>query len=279
MPVKIFSNRVLSLVTMLGGKYPKYMIPMLHLADKIIGLDKIDYYYQQGAKGDSYYFFSRVLDAFEVKLNVSESDIVKLQGVDPLIITSNHPHGMMDGVIIGALLARAGIKYKFLANYLLHQMPAARDYVIPVDPFGGTGAKDKNTRPLLEALRFIRGNGKLAIFPSGEVAHWTNLKDKKAIESPWITNVGGIIRASKVDVVPVFIEGGNSNFFNFLGLINPTFRTFLLMRETLRLHGATINVRIGDRIPCETIKSFKEDVMLASYLREKTMSLAENAEK
>ncbi|MEI6521598.1 MAG: hypothetical protein WCO98_16410 [bacterium] len=279
MPVKIYSNRVLTLASMLNGKYPKYMLPVLRLADTIIGLDKIDYYYQQGAKGDSYYFFSRVLDAFEVKLNVSDSDLLKLQGSESLIITSNHPHGMMDGVIIGALLARAKINYKFLANFLLHQMPAARDYVIPVDPFGGTKAKEKNTRPLLEALRFTRGDGKLAIFPAGEVAHWTSFKDKKAIESPWITNVGGIIRAAKVDVVPVFIEGGNSNFFNFAGLINPIFRTFLLMHETLRLHGTTINVRIGDKVPYETIKSFTEDDKLASYLREKTISLADNAEK
>lgn len=279
MPVKIYSNRVLSFASMLNGKFPKYIIPLLRLADKIIGLDKIDYYYQQGANGDSYHFFSRVLEAFEVKLNVSDSDLAKLQGPEPLIITSNHPHGMMDGIIIGALMARAEINYKFLANYLLHQMPAARDYVIPVDPFGGSGAKEKNTRPLLEALRFTRSNGKLAIFPAGEVAHWTSFKNRKAIESPWIPNVGGIIRAAKVDVVPVFIEGGNSNFFNFAGLINPIFRTVLLMHETLRLHGTTINVRIGDRLPRETIKSFTEDVKLASYLRDKTMSLADNTEK
>ena len=171
MPVKVYSDRILSLEKILKDKYPKFFMPILRLVDAIMGLDKIDYYYQQGAEGDSYYFFSRVLDAFEIKLNISDDDLAKLQNNDSMIITSNHPHGMIDGVIIGALLARAGINYKFLANYLLHQMPAARDYVIPVDPFGGSKAKEKNTRPLLEALRFTRGNGKLAMFPSGEVAH------------------------------------------------------------------------------------------------------------
>ncbi len=179
MPVKVYSDRILSLEKILKDKYPKFFMPILRLVDAIMGLDKIDYYYQQGAEGDSYYFFSRVLDAFEIKLNISDDDLAKLQNNDSMIITSNHPHGMIDGVIIGALLARAGINYKFLANYLLHQMPAARDYVIPVDPFGGSKAKEKNTRPLLEALRFTRGNGKLAMFPSGEVAHWHKLGDKK----------------------------------------------------------------------------------------------------
>ncbi len=51
------------------------------------------------------------------------------------------------------------------------------------------------------------------------------------------------------------------------------------MRETLRMHGTVINMRIGDRIPYETLKNITKDDELASFLREKTLSLADDVEK
>jgi ParB family chromosome partitioning protein len=53
------------------------------------------------------------------------------------VVTSNHPFGILDGVIVGVLLSRVREDVKILTNFALAGIPELREHCIFVDPFGG----------------------------------------------------------------------------------------------------------------------------------------------
>jgi putative hemolysin len=69
--------------------------------------------------------------------------------------------------------------------------------------------------------------------------------------------------------VPVFIEGGNSRFFNLAGMVHPILRTVLLARELVRRakNPEPVRVHIGTPIPYSRLKKLENDADLISYMR------------
>src|SRR5439155_22786707 len=84
---------------------------------------------------------------------------------------------------------------RFMTNFLLAESEEMRPWIIPVDPFSSGGSTQRNLGPIKEALRFLKQGGALAIFPSGEVAHF---KLGRGIqESPWSSHVGALVRRTQ----------------------------------------------------------------------------------
>ncbi|MBI4905620.1 MAG: 1-acyl-sn-glycerol-3-phosphate acyltransferase [Acidobacteria bacterium] len=99
------------------------------------------------------------------------------------IVAANHPTGVLDGVLLNALLHRARPNLKIIANSLLQAFDPLADVVIAVNPFGK--AERENLVPIRQALQWLRQGGMLLMFPAGEVAHWT-WKDRAVTEPPWL---------------------------------------------------------------------------------------------
>ena len=160
-----------------------------------------------------------------------------------------------------------------MTNFLLGEMEEMRPWIIPVDPFNSESSAARNLAPMKEALRFLRQGGALAIFPSGEVAHY---KPGRGVqESPWSSHVGALVRRTQATVLPVFFEGRNSAVFQAAGLLHPLLRTTLLFRELFSRTRETVEVRVGQPIPFTKLKKFEDDESLTRFLRLHTFILSQ----
>src|SRR5690349_14449960 len=182
------------------------------------------------ACGDTRNYFASILRVLNVDYELSPADAAKVPASGPLVIVANHPFGAIEGVILGEILTGVRPDVRLLGNHWLHEVPEIREWVIPVDPWGGEEAVQANIAPLKSCLRWLKGGGVLGTFPSGTVSH-LQVRQAAVSDPPWHPNVAALARRSGATVIPVFFEGRNSNIFQLAGLIHPALRTALLPNE------------------------------------------------
>jgi putative hemolysin len=216
-------------------------------------------------------FFIRLLQSLNIRYECSAADLKQIPAKGPVIIVANHPMGLLDGVIMGALLESVRPDIRFMANSLLLAVLQLRKYVIPVDPFGGSGANRFNRQGLRQSIEWLRGGGLLCVFPAGEVAamRWPG----GVSEPAWNENTVRLIQRLNVPAVPVFIHGGNSTAFHAAGLLNARLRTVMLPGELLNKAGARIRISVGSRISPDRLAKITDLRAATDYLRARTYML------
>ena len=203
--------------------------------------------YQSVQAGMQEPFEARALRALDVLPQTSVSDISRVPTSGPLIVVANHPHGLLDGLVLIDVLRRARPDVRVLTNHLLSRIPELRDFCLFVDPFSGPDAAARSRAGLRAAHLWLRQGGALIVFPAGEVAHARG-KDGERADSPWKPTMSRLAIATGAQVVPAFIEGNNSRLFYAAGRIHPSLRTMMLARELLKKRRTTVTVRIGTAV-------------------------------
>jgi Putative hemolysin len=236
---------------------------------KMLGLDALNARYakvhtpdedaSQGA------FLSRALDELGVRHDISDEDRCRIPLSGPLLIASNHPFGVLEGLVLARLLREIRPDVKILANHLLARIPEMRPHLIVVDPFGGAGAKVRNLAGLREALTWLKNGGALLAFPAGEVAS-LKITRRMVADPPWQRGVAALARKANVPVLPVFVHGRNGALFQAAGLVHPRLRTMLIPRENLKGQ-RTVRISAGTAISAERLAAFATDADMSAYLR------------
>ena len=219
-------------------------------------------------------FFARTLEVLGCHYEIAESDLQRIPDSGPVVVVSNHPLGGLDGVILGDLLRRRRKDVKVMANYLLRKVRFADEHMIFVDPFDVSSPAVRNIAPLRQCLKHLKAGGLLAAFPGNKVSHYQWRRGEIA-DPEWVAHIAGLIRRSGASALPVYIEGGNSRFFNLAGLLHPQLRTALLPREFVQRgrSGTPIRVHIGAVIPSPRLKKFESDEDMIRFLRVNTYFL------
>jgi putative hemolysin len=241
------------------------------LLNWITGLDETEDLWTkaQSLLGPS--IFDRLLAALGTQYHCPDRDLERIPQNGPALLVSNHPFGLLDGLLLGSLVHRRRSDYRILANSLLASVPEIGAYVIAVSVI----ARDTrlNGPGLRAALRWMQSGGALVIFPAGEVSAPHGLPP--AISDPqWNHRVLQLAIAAKAPVVPVHVSGRNSAAFQCAGFIHPMLRTALLSRELMNKRGRMIEVGVGHPIPSERFDGSGTD-RLAEYVRERTYLLGE----
>jgi putative hemolysin len=216
--------------------------------------------------------FETFLDRLGIGWRCSDEDLAHIPRKGSLIIVANHPFGMVEGAVMGALLARVRPDVRFLANSLLGSIPGLEEFVIPVDPFGG--AAHGNWRFVRQALQWLRKGGILVTFPAGEVAS-LQLPKLQVADPEWNEAIGGLLRISGAPALPIYFHGSNGPTFQIAGLVHPWVRTALLPLELLNKKGATIRASVGRPIAAATLSHLPNDRQRMDYLRARTHLLEE----
>ncbi|HLX43158.1 MAG TPA: lysophospholipid acyltransferase family protein [Bryobacteraceae bacterium] len=189
--------------------------------------------------------FARFLGALGVNYECAAEDLARIPAAGPVVLVANHPFGLVEGAIFGALLARVRPDFRFLANSLLADIPALQEYVIAVNPFGG--AARSNWKSLRASIDWLQRGGMLVTFPAGEVSS-LQFSHMAIADPAWNENITRLIQITGAASVPAFFHGTNGPGFHLAGMIHPRLRTALLPRELLNKRGRTIRVSIGKRI-------------------------------
>ena len=214
-----------------------------------------------------------VLAEMKVECVVSDADLQRIPASGPAIVTANHPFGLLDGAVLGALLSRVRPDVKILTNILLSEIPELHEHCFFVDPFGDRDSVTRNRRGVKQAISWLRSGGLLAMFPAGEVSH-LRIREIGIADPEWNSLAVRLIRHTHATTLPVFLPGCNSATFQALGLLHPRLRTAWLINEFLGQTNKKVEVRIGSRIPSEVMLQAGSDADATRYLRWRTYILS-----
>ena len=218
-------------------------------------------------------FFQNLLSLLNVNPLITRQDLLRIPASGAVVAVANHPFGMIESSMLGALLPTVRADAKFVANSLLCQLfPAIADRIIAVNPFGGAAATKSNRKGLREALLHLKAGGMLVIFPAGEVAHM-DLQKRQIADAEWSTTVARLVRMTKSPVLPIYFAGVNSAWFQVLGMLHPRVRTMMLVYEFFNKRNRNLEMRVGSLIPAKRLQAMDDDVQMMTHLRERTYFL------
>ncbi|MFA7173188.1 MAG: GNAT family N-acyltransferase [Kiritimatiellia bacterium] len=245
------------------------------LLERAIGLAELNEIYKQACLlPNDECFCERLLKVMNIELEIKEGALDKIPDEGAVLVTSNHPFGGIDGIILLAVLRRSRQDVKSMVNYMLSVIPEMREMFIYVDPFDRDSSVKTNLRPMRECMTWLKEGHLLFVFPSGEVSSYD--KAQKMIRDPdWNTGIATLARKANATVVPMFVKGSNTKLFNLAGMIHPRLRTLLLPRQLINKYNQTIKVEIGSPVvPKDVKESFKTSRDLLQYIRLRTYILS-----
>ena len=237
--------------------------PLASACDKILQIDRLEALYTR-TKGAR--FTSKLLNDLQVDTTVSNCDLSRVPASGPVVAVSNHPHGILDGIILADLLSRIRPDVRVLTNGFLGDLPELQQVCFFINPFDRPGDRASNAAALRRALEHLKNGGLLAIFPSGEVSHF-DLRKRAICDPQWTTTAVRLIRKTQARAVPISIRGANSLTFQMLGMVHPRLRTAALPAELMNKQGKSIEIRIGTAIEASRIASLQCDENATAYLR------------
>ncbi|MDR0973321.1 MAG: glycerol acyltransferase [Prevotellaceae bacterium] len=189
---------------------------------------------------------------------------------------SNHPLGGQDGVALGYIIGKYfDGKVKYLVNDLLMNVRQLAPLFIPINK---TGKQARDFPAMVDAG--FRSDNQLIMFPAGlcsrrhptgEIADlaWSKTFVMKSVQT-------------RRDVVPIFFEGRNSDFFYRLAnwckrlRIKVNIAMLYLPNEMFKNRHKTFTVTFGKPIPWETFDSSKTPMEWAQYVRNEVYKLNDN---
>jgi putative hemolysin len=254
---------------------PRFKRLVIQLIERITGQPELKRMYlehQNNPKpGES--FWDAAINKLRLKIDLNEQDLSEIPRTGPVIIVANHPFGVLDGLMVCWLISRVRNDFKVLTNALLNRAEEIKPYLLPIDFEETKAALETNIRTRAESKALLEKGGALVIFPGGTVSTTPTLLSRKAKDPEWKTFTGRMIVQGKAPVVPVYFDGQNSRLFQIASHISMTLRLSLLFKEVHDRIGENLAVRIGKRIPYETLKGFSDRKELMAFLRDQTYAL------
>ncbi len=221
-------------------------------------------------------FWRQALDLLGIKLLTSKSELSKIPKKGSLIITANHPHGLVDGMVLAELIGKVRTDYKILTRSLLTGVNQIDQFMIPVPFDHEENALQKSLEMRRRAMEHLENGGVIVLFPSGKVASSETMFGK-VVEGDWNPFTAKLIQKSGADVLPVFFPGSNSRIYQIANQISATLRQGLLIYEVVHAMYKPQKTLIGNIIKHDVFSSWKSDPRgFMKWLREKTIELDSN---
>ena len=252
-----------------GKKIPDFIV---HYLERVIHQDEVNFILEKFKDLDGIDFLESAVNYLGINLEI--------HGLDELpegryTFAGNHPLGGIDGMSTGLAIyhrfPNQGIK--FLSNDILSYIDNLLPLFVPVNKVGS----QSQHRSLPERLNEVYNSDvQMVIFPSGICSRRVK---GKITELKWTKSFVQKSIGTKRDIVPVYFEGKNSNFFynlanfrKFLG-IKANIEMLYLADEMFRQRGKTFKVFFGKPIPYSTFDDSKTTQGWADWLRDQSLNL------
>jgi putative hemolysin len=230
--------------------------------------------FQRTGPHERRHLWSDALDVMGIELQTPAEQLANIPKTGPVIFVANHPHGLVDGMVIAALVSKVRPDYKILVRSILTGIDeTAASFLIPVPFPHEEDAQKKGIAMRAEAMAMLEAGGSIALFPSGVVANSDTLFGP-AIEGEWNVFTAKMIRRSGATVVPIFFPGSNSRWYLMADKVSATLRQGLLLHEIVASCKKPQAPVIGTPIPQDEIDARIGDPRaFMAWLRERTLSL------
>ncbi|TDS17226.1 1-acyl-sn-glycerol-3-phosphate acyltransferase [Sphingobacterium paludis] len=209
----------------------------------------------------------------ELGVNVVLEGMENIPTDDHVIFASNHPLGGLDGIAIMHAIGRYRRDVKFLVNDILMNIRNLEPLFIPVNKVGNQAKSG-----IMAIDQAYASENALLIFPAGLVSRKI---DGRIADLEWKKSFISKSKKYKRDVIPVYIDGRNSNFFYNLARLRQKFgikanlEMLYLPDEMFSQRNQQVIIRFGERIPYSHFDSSKSERDWANEVRNIVYGMAD----
>lgn len=269
------STDVLDTFSYASADDPRLKRFVIRLIERISGQPYLRFLYEDfrahPVPGET--FWDSAIRRLELKLICDEDKLTAWPRTGPLVVVSNHPFGVLDGVVICHLVSRVRKDFLVLTNSVLYRAEEIRPFLLPVDFAETEEALKTNLATRARAKAHLQSGGCLVVFPAGGVSTTPTVWHKRAIDTEWKTLTARLISQAKAPVAPVYFAGQNSRLFQLASHVSMTLRLSLLFKEVHDKIGSEIRVRIGDVIPYDMLATISDRYAFMDHLKNATYAL------
>lgn len=215
-------------------------------------------------------FMKALLTEFDLTIVAKGEDNIPKEG--KFIFASNHPLGGMDGICLSAYLGnKYNGKIRYLVNDLLLNIKNLETIFIPVNKHG---AQAKKSAELINAA--YASENQIITFPAGLCSRKQNGEIR---DLEWMKNFITKSIEYQRDIIPVYFEGKNSNFFyNLANLRKKTGIKFniemmYLPDEMFKNQHQTFTITFGKPIAWQSLDRSKTPAQWAEVVKQTVYSL------
>ena len=222
-------------------------------------------------------FWGGALKTMGIDLTTPEEQIARIPKEGPVVVVANHPHGMVDGMILAELIGRVRQDYRILTRSVLTGLDeAATSFMIPVPFPHDPEAQPKMLEMRAKAMEHLKNGGVVALFPSGVVMS-SDTWFGPAQEREWNVFTAKMIRRSGARVLPIFFPGSNSRWYQIANKLSPILRQGLLLHEIVRSCNKPQSPVIGEPISDADMELLERDPRgFMAWLRQHTLALGQS---
>jgi putative hemolysin len=254
---------------------PRLKRLVIRLIERMTGQPYLHWLYEdyQNLPPPKEIFWDSAIKRLELNVTCNEAKLAAWPKTGPLVVVSNHPFGVLDGLVICHLVAKVRTDFRVLTNSVLYRADEIKPFMLPIDFAENKAALKTNLQSRAEAKAHLIGGGCLVIFPAGGVSTTPTMWSKRAVDADWKTFTARMISQARAPVAPLFFAGQNSRLFQMASHISMTLRLSLLFKEVHDKIGSEICVRVGDVVPYETLAAITDRYAFMQHLRELTYAL------
>ncbi|WP_120500440.1 lysophospholipid acyltransferase family protein [Roseovarius sp. EL26] len=223
-------------------------------------------------------FWRATLDTMGIDLLTPQDQLDHIPLDGPVVVVANHPHGLVDGMILADLIGRRRSDYKILTRALLTGLDeVAASYMIPVPFPHEPDVQRKSVEMRAKSMAHLKEGGLISVFPSGVVSSSDSMFGP-VIERDWNVFTAQMIRRSGARIVPIYFPGSNSRIYQMANRISATLRQSLLLHEVVKSCNKPQKPVVGPPITDEQMKLLESDPRgFMAWLRDHTLALGEGA--
>jgi putative hemolysin len=274
----VITNKFIDIERVFSAKNPRLAKNMpgfiFGMLKRIIHQDEINDFMFRNKDKWGLDYVQAILEGFQISSEVTRWPVLVPSG--RYLIASNHPLGGMDGIALLHETGKINKEVVFPVNDLLMNLPNLYELFIPVNKHGSNAENIRlfNETFLSDAL--------ILYFPAGLVSR----KQSGIIRDvEWKKTFLTKARLSNRDIIPVYIEGRNSNFFyNLANLrkklgIKSNIEMLFLPHEMYKQINKVIRITYGNPIPIGVFDKSRTDQQWASLIRDHVYKLANNPDQ
>lgn len=218
-------------------------------------------------------FWAKAMVQMGIDIRTPREEVALIPPTGPLVVVANHPHGLVDGMVIAALIARVRGDFKILTRSLLTGIPEVAQFMIPVPFPHEENARELGLQMRNEAMATLKDGGVIILFPAGQVAAsetWFG----PAVEAEWHAFTHKMIMRSGAAVLPMRFTGQNSRWYQIANKLSPTLRQSLLLYEIRHALDKPQRPHIGRPFSPDELKQWADNPRgFLAFMREHTLNL------
>ncbi|QIE41292.1 lysophospholipid acyltransferase family protein [Meridianimarinicoccus aquatilis] len=268
-----FDKRNLSYATTFDNKSQAVAIKTLEWMTGKLTLLRLIRKFERSGVPEGHAFWAKALATMGITLTTPEDQIRRIPREGPVVVVANHPHGLVDGMVLAELIGQVRQDYRILTRSLLTGVDEVKRFMIPVPFPHEADALKQNLEMRRRAMDHLAAGGVIVLFPSGVVASSETMFGP-AIEADWNPFTAKMVQRSRATVLPVFFPGQNSRLYQVANQISATLRQGLLIHEVVHSLNRAQGPVVGQPISPEEIDGWSDKPReMVDWLRDMTLSL------